>query len=184
MPILPQIAANGQAVGQVGRQHPIRRPRIYEPCVDGIGAVRHPDGAEMGPVLVGGIGILLKLKPPRSHPLQEPPVGFVAEFREVADRILQLGNRRALAGADAPDDSLVDAVPGLHYRPTCGGILAVALDAHVGGQAGAVPIQIEFPPPMVTPISVLVISVPYPIFLPPWTPNAPACRTFYRSAGD
>ena len=33
---------------------------------------------------------------------------------------------------------------------------------------------------MVTPISILVISVPNPIFLPPWAPNAPACRGFYR----
>ncbi len=110
VPILPQIAADSQAVGQVGGQHPIGRPRIYEPCVDGIGAVQHPDGAEMSPILVGGIGIFLKFKPPRSHTIQEPPVGFVAEFREIADRILRLGNRRALAGADTPGDGLVDTV--------------------------------------------------------------------------
>ena len=55
MPILPQISLDGQAVGQVGGQHSIGRPRIYEPCVDGIGAIGHPDGAEMGPVFVGGI---------------------------------------------------------------------------------------------------------------------------------
>ena len=96
MPILPQIALYGQTVGQIRRQHSIRCPCIYEPCVDGICTVRHPDRAEMGAVLVGGIRIFLKLKPPRSHTLQEPPVGFVAEFREIADRVLRLGHRRAL----------------------------------------------------------------------------------------
>ena len=111
MPILPQIALYGQTVGQVGGQHSIRRPCIYEPCVDGIRAVRHPDRAEMGAVFVGGIRIFLKLKPPCTHPLQEPPIGFVAEFREIADRILRLGNRRALVGTDAPGDDLVDTVP-------------------------------------------------------------------------
>ena len=72
MPILPQIALYGQAVGQIRGQHPIRRPRIYEPCIDGIGTVRHPDRAEMSAVFVGGIRIFLKLEPPRTHSLQQP----------------------------------------------------------------------------------------------------------------
>gem|GEM_PF-4589725 len=111
MPILPQIALYGQAVGQVGGQHPIGRPRVYEPCIDSIGAVRHPDRAEMGAIFVGGIGIFLKLKPPCTHPLQEPPISFVAKFGKIADSILRLGHRCALVGTDTSGDGLVDAVP-------------------------------------------------------------------------
>ena len=65
---------------------------------------------EMSAVFVGGIRIFLKLEPPRTHSLQQPPIGFVAKFGEIADRILRLGNRRALAGADTPGDGLVDTV--------------------------------------------------------------------------
>ena len=89
-----------------------------------------------------------------------------------------------MVGADTTDDNLVDAVPGFHYRSAGSGVLAVALDAHGCGQTGAVAIQIKFPPPMVTPISILVTPMPYPIFLPPRTPNTPACRAFHRPIGD
>lgn len=133
MPVLPQVAPYGHAVCKVGRQHSIRRPSINEPCVDGIGSVRHPDRAEMGAVFIGGVVVFLELKPPRTHTLQEPPVGFVAKLREVADRILRLGDRRALVGADTSGDGLIDPVPRFHRPAVGGGVLAVALDAHGRG---------------------------------------------------
>lgn len=110
MPVLPQVTPYGQAVCKVGGQHSIRCPSINQPCIDGVGSVGHPDWAEMGTVFVGGIMVILKLKPTRTYTLQKPPIGFVAEFREIADRILWLGNCRALIGADAPCDGLIDAI--------------------------------------------------------------------------
>ena len=148
MPVLPQVSPNCQAVGKVCRKHPMRRPCIDEPGVDGIGSIRHPDRAEMGAVFVGGIRIFLKLEPPCTHPLQQPPKGFVAEFGEIADRILRLGHRRALVGADTPGDGLVDSISRFHASTAGRGVFAVALDAHGCGQTGAVPIQIKFPPPI------------------------------------
>jgi len=130
MPVLPQVAPYGQAIRKISGQHPIRRPPIHEPCVDGIGSVRHPDWAEMSAVFVGGVIVFLKLKPPRAHTLQEPPVGFVAKLREVADRSLRLCDRRALAGANTSDDRLIDAIARLHGSSACCWILIIALDTH------------------------------------------------------
>ena len=133
MPVLPQVAPYGQVVCKVSGQHSVRRPPVNEPCVDSIGSVRHPDRAEMGAVFIGGVVVFLELKTPRSHALQEPPVGFVAKLWEVADRILRLSNCRALVGADTSGDGLIDPVPRFHRLAVGGRVLAVALDAHGRG---------------------------------------------------
>ncbi len=67
MPVAPQIPANCKGVSEVGGQHPIRRPPINEPSVNGIGSIRHPNRAEMSAIFVSGIRITLKFKPPRTH---------------------------------------------------------------------------------------------------------------------
>ena len=94
-----------------------------------------------------------------------------------------------MVGADTSGDGLVDAISRFHRSSAGSRIHAVAFDAHGGGHAGAVTVQVKLPPSVIAPISVIVsfiviITVPYPIRLPPRTPDTPACRVFNRSAWD
>jgi len=86
-----------------------------------------------------------------------------------------------LVGADTSDNCLIDAVSRFHCPPAGSRIAAVTLDTHGSGQAGAVAIQVKFPPSVIAPISIFIIPMPYPVLLPPRPPNTPICRAFYRS---
>ncbi|MPN30310.1 hypothetical protein SDC9_177781 [bioreactor metagenome] len=129
----------------------------------------------MGAILIRGIWVLLKFEFARAHLLQPPPIGFIAEFREIADRCLRLRHRRALRGGDFSRDGLIDPIARLHGIPAGRGVFAVAHNTHAGDQLGSVTVIIELPPALVDPISILIVAVPHPILLPPWAPYAPAC---------
>ena len=103
------------------------------------------------------------------------------------------GNRRGLIGADICSDRLVEPITGLHGFSAGGGAFIVRLDAHGGGETRLTSVEIELPPAMILPpavvhpmtavlamITVIPIRNPYPIFLPPRSPDTPACRCFLR----
>lgn len=113
----------------------------------------------MGAVFIGGIVVFLKFKPPGTHSFQQSPIGFIFKFGEVTDRILRLGDCRALVTAGAAIYRLVQPISRLHRAAAGSWILAVTLDAHGSGEACAIAIQVKLPPSVIAPISVIVSFV-------------------------
>ena len=76
---------------------------------------------------------------------------------------------------------LLESITGFHRPSRSGRRLFIGCNSHICSQACGVSIQVKLPPAMVTPVPVIILisAVPYPMFLPPWSPHAPGCGGYF-----
>ena len=146
MPLLPEIAPDGDTVRQIHGEHSSRRPAIQKPCVRGIAAVRIPDGSEVGTAVVGAVGINFELEgraSPRDRCLQQPPIGLIPELRKIGHSVLGCRDSRTLICGDFCGHLLLNAIAA--FQRGCGrrGALLVRRDAHGCSQACGVAVVVK-----------------------------------------
>ena len=115
------------------------------------------------------------------HPFQKPPKPLILKFRKISHRILRRCHCRTLIGADMCRYLLLESITGFHRPSRSGRRLFIGCNSHICSQACGVSIQVKLPPAMVTPVPVIILisAVPYPMFLPPWSPHAPGCGGYF-----
>ena len=62
MPIVKYVAFNGKAVGQVCGKHSRGSPAVERPSIHLVISVRHPNGREMRPIIIGAVFIFAELE--------------------------------------------------------------------------------------------------------------------------
>lgn len=181
MPVTPQVPVNGNGISQIHGEHPSRCPAVKQPGIRCVASIRIPDWGEVGSPAISAVAVLLKFMGhiiTAVHPLQKSPEFLILKLRKIGHGILSWCDCKTLIGADMGYYFFLESITGFHRPFRSGRRLLIGCNSHICSQTCRVSVQIKLPPAMVTliPIILLISAVPYPMFLPPWSPHTPGGR--------
>ena len=157
-------------------QHPGWCPAVQKLGIDRIASIRIPKRCEMRPPVIGAVAINLKLMRhviSGTHPLQQSPVSFIPEFREIGNCVLRRSHRRALRSAHLCFHTFLESISGFQSFPAGSRSFFIWGNCHGCSKVCRIAVQFKLPPSFILPSasSFFTSAMPNPMFLPPWPPH-------------